>query len=239
MSGWDRSLARRAATVGAVAAITTLIVVAATDAGGPWSLRLGMTAALAPICGALGTIAAVRVAQARGELRALAAVGVDPWRAAWGAVAGGSAVGLAGTVVALSGVADLGALFPQEGAVRRWVVEGDGRAVVETTLGLRLGAGGALSLVSPQAAAAALPAGAMGFAIATIAAAAVGVPAWLGMARGSAARRVLTGGLVAAVAILAFRAVSAGLAPAAALLVAPLLLVGDAAVTVRRTRAGG
>ena len=239
VSAWDRCLARRAAMVGAVAVLTALIVVAATDAGGPWSLRLGMTAALAPLCGALGTVATVRVAEARGELRALAAVGAESWRAAWGAVAGGSAVGLAGSAVAASGAANLAALFPQEGTVRRWVVEGDGRAVLETTLGLRVGAGGELSLVAPQAVVAALPTGATGFAIATIAAASVGLPVWLVVAGGSVARKLATGGLIAVVSILAFRGVSAGLAPAAVLLVAPLLLIGDAAVTVLKARGGG
>jgi hypothetical protein len=50
---WDLCLARRAATVAAVAVLLSLLVVAAADAGDPWPLRLCLTAARAPLAGAI------------------------------------------------------------------------------------------------------------------------------------------------------------------------------------------
>jgi hypothetical protein len=209
--------------VGAVAAVTALVVVAATDAGGPWRSRLGMTAALAPLCGALGTFAATRVAEARGELRALAAVGVAPWRAVLGALAGGTAVGLLGPVLAATGVADLSALFPRA-AARIWRVDAAAGTLVEVTLGLRVGPHGRLTLEAPSAAGGGLPAGATGWAIVALAVAALASPAWAVLPSGSTARRVGAGGLVVGAAIVAFHAVAAGKLPPATLAAAPLVL---------------
>jgi len=224
-AAWDRSLGRRAATIGAVAIAVTLLVVAATDAGGPWSLRLGMTAALAPLCGALGTLAAARIAAGRGELVALAAVGADPRRAVLGAVLGGIGVGLLGPLAAGLGLADLDALFPRPGA-RAWVTDAAG--LHETTLGLHIGLHGELALEAPRAMISGLPAGAMAFALAALAATALAGPAWLAAPMGSPARRAGVGGAAAAMAIVAFQAVAAGRAPAFVLVAAPLVLLADA-----------
>ncbi len=224
MTIWDLSLARRAALIGAVALATSLIVVAATDAGGPWSLRLGMTAALAPLCGALGTLTAVRVAEARGELRALAAVGADPWRVVAGAVVGGSAVGLVGPAMAAMRMADLAALFPRAAATRIWVADGEGTGLVERTLGIHIGAGGALVLEAPRVASEALPAVATWFALLALAAAAVACPGWLVMTRNTP-RRIAVGGMAATTTILAFQGVAAGRLPAFVLSFAPAMLM--------------
>jgi hypothetical protein len=211
--------------VGAVAAATALVVVAATDAGGPWSLRLGMTAALLPLCGALGTLAAVQVAAARGELRALAAIGSAPWRAVAGAALGGIAVGLVGPLLAGSGLADLAALFPREAAARSWIADDGG--LLETTLGLRVAADGGLSLEAPRSVAAGLPAGALGASLVALAVSALAVPVWVAAGGGSRGRHAAVGGVAVGAAIVAFQGVAAGRLPAWALVTAPAALAVD------------
>ncbi len=233
-SPWDLCLARRAATVAAVTVLLTLLVVAATDAGGPWPVRLGMTAALAPLAGAIGALAAVRVAAGRGELRALAAVGAEPARAVLGAALGGSAVGLLGAMVAASGLADLGALFPAPAAARRWMVDAAG--LHELTLGLRIGAHGELALEVPRAVTSGLPAGATAFTLAALAGAALVCPAWLAVPGGSAPRRATVGAVAVAAAIAAFQGVAAGRAPAFVLAAGPLVLAVDVLVAALRAR---
>lgn len=226
-SAWDRGLGLRAASLAAIAALVTVIVIAATDEGGPWSVRLGMAAALAPIAGALGATGALGIAAGRGELRALAAIGVDPSRASFGAVLGGAAVGLAGAAAAASRYADLAALFPRPAAARVWMIEGGG--LREATLGLAVDASGALSLGVPAASAqSGLPIATGPFAVATIAIAALACPAWVAAkGSGGAARRAIVGAAAIVAGIAAFQAVAAGRAPAAALLAAPAALIVD------------
>ncbi len=143
-------------------------------------------------------------------------------------------MGLSGTGVAGTGLADLEALFPREVAIRQWTVEGGG--LREATLGLRIGAHGELMMEVPRAVAGRLPAGATGFALAALVAAAVGCPAWVAVAGGSVARRAAVGTVAVAVAIVAFQGVAAGRVPAWVLVVAPLVLMGDAVLTGARAR---
>jgi hypothetical protein len=218
---------RRAAAVGGVALLVALLVVAATDAGGPWSSRLAMTAAISPLAGALGALAAVRIAASRGELRALSALGAEPGRAVLGAAIGGSVVGAAGVLVASSGLADLGALFPRvEGRV--WIPDGTG--LFEPSLGLHILPGGALALDVPRAAAASLPRGAGPWALLALAAAALACPAWLVEPTSAPARRAGVGAGVLVAAIVGFQGVAAGRLPAIVLVLAPLVLLTDTAI---------
>ncbi|MFT3770887.1 MAG: hypothetical protein QM820_36170 [Minicystis sp.] len=235
-TAYDRRTGARAAGMTAIALAVAAIVIVATDEGGPWTLRLGMLAALSPVAGTLGTLGATRVAAARGELRALAATGVDPWRATAGAAAGGALLGLVGPLVAALGIGDLGALFPRPVAARRWIVDGDG--LREIALGLRLGARGVLSLSAPlPGAAGALPAAAPLLAVGALAAAAIVCPVWVAAGGGSGWRRAAVGVAAGVAAVAAFQAVAAGRLSAAALLVAPLVLLIDAAAARYRSRA--
>jgi hypothetical protein len=231
--GWDLCLARRAAAVGGVLVLLTLVIVAATDAGGTLATRVGMTAALAPLSGAVGALVALWAAAAAGELRALAAVGADPFRAARGAVLGGVAVGALGVLVAASGAGDLGVLFPRL-AARAWVVEGAG--VRELSLGLRVAPGGLISLVAPVVAPPPLPEGTVLFTLIALGAAAVAGPAWIAVPGLSAARRVGVAVLALASAVVAFQAVAAGRLSPLALVVSPALLLTDGLLA--RYRAG-
>src|SRR5438067_373060 len=71
-TAYDRRLAARAAGIAGLAEMVALLVIVATDEGGPWALRLGIAAALAPVAGTMGALGAMRIAEGRGEVRALA-----------------------------------------------------------------------------------------------------------------------------------------------------------------------
>jgi hypothetical protein len=222
---WDTCLALRAATVGGVVTLVALLIIASTDAGGTWPSRLAMAAALTAPCGAVGTLAAVRLAAAQGELRALAALGVDPARAVLGAALGGMAIGAAGFVLVSSSAADVGALFPHV-ATHAW--RADGAGMRELYLGVHVGPGEVLAVDQRLAVVARLPGSITIFARAAIAAAALACPAWIASPGISLVRRCVVSSVAVTVGIFAFQAAAAGRVPSAALGLAPLLLLGDA-----------
>lgn len=229
LSAWDRRLARRAAALSGLTALVTLLVVATTDEGASAALRIGMVAALLPVAGSIGALAALRIAEGRGELRALAALGVDPVRAARGAILGGVALAIVGPALAASTLADLSGLFPQPVSVRLWIA--DGAAMRELTQGFRLDPGGGLSLFAPAPLADPIAVGRGAPLVCTVAAlglAAIGGPTWIATPR-PLLERSLVGTLTLLLAIVAFQGVAAGRLPPALLLGAPLLLLIDSA----------
>lgn len=228
MTAYDRLLGARAAGTAALAAALSLLVIAATDEGGPWRLRFGMLAALTPAAGALGTLAAVRLAALRGELRALAAIGADPLRAALGAAGAGALVGALGPALAALGLADTAALFPRVAATRRWIADGDG--LRELGLGIRVGPGSALALGPASAEALASP-GVLAASL-SLGALAIAAPLWIAATEGRSARRRAAAAALAVLAtIAAFQGVAAARLPAAALALGPLVLLIDAAAS--------
>jgi hypothetical protein len=233
VTAFDRRLGARAAAIAALGAAIALLVIAATDEGGPWRLRLGMLAALTPVAGALGTFAAVRLAAARGEMRALAAIGVDPLRAASGAAAAGAIAGALGPALLALGLGDPAALFPRIAAARRWITDGDG--LVEKGLGIRVGPGGALGL-GPVGEVTAAPPGVLAAALA-LAAAGIAAPLWIAATEErSSGRRATVAATAGLATIASFQAIAAGRAPAAALAVGSLVLLIDAAASRYRAR---
>lgn len=228
LTAWDRSLARRASAFAGLGALLLLLIVATTDEGAPLRQRLGMVAALLPLAGALATGATIRLAAARGELRALAALGVDPVRLVRGAVVGGALVALLGAGLAASGVAELGGLFPRPTAVLRWQAEGQGMR--ELGQGLGLAPGGVLSRAAPMDPGVhALPPRVLPWTVWTIVLSALAGPLWTG-APGLGPRRLAAGLLAVLGAVVAFQAVAAARLPPAALLAAPLILLIDGAL---------
>lgn len=240
ISAWDRKLALRALALAGITALGTLLVIVATDEGAPFARRLGMAAALGPIAGAVGALGAIRLAAGRGELRALAACGADPVRAARGAVAGGVLLAALGPALATSGVADLGGLFPRPAAAHVWIASEGG--MTELTQGLRVDRGGVPTRVPAlPAEAPALPAGATVCTVIALGIAAVAVPLWTAAAAawgaGSiTAIRVATGVAALLLAIVAFQAVAAGRLAPALLIGPPLLLFLDGARARYRAR---
>src|SRR5262249_40763373 len=152
-----------------------------------------------------------------------------PERVVLGAVLGGVAVGLLGPILAASGVADLGSLFPRPLAVRTWIAAEGG--LREMSLGLRVDARGVLSLEGPAPPlAGALPAGSKVFTVITLALSSLACPAWIAASmEGSSARRAAVFATALSAAIVAFQAVAAGRAPPFVLVIGPLVLLIDAA----------
>lgn len=148
-NAYDRSLARRAFALSLLASIIVVLVVVTTDEGAGFARRAALCAMLAPLSGALGAFGASRLARARGELRALEAIGVHPARAPFGATIGGALVGFVGTIVVLAGVADLEPLFPRPVESASWV-ETEGGGMREVTRGVLVGRGGSLAVEPPS-----------------------------------------------------------------------------------------
>ncbi|MEJ7735440.1 MAG: hypothetical protein WKG00_40420 [Polyangiaceae bacterium] len=216
----------------ALTAAVALLVTVATDEGGPWSRRVAMAAALSPIAGAVGVLAALRIAEARGEIRALSAIGGDPRRIARGAILAGALVALLGPAAAWLFAADVEALFPRPVVPRAWVADGAG-GMRELAQGLALGPGGLLSLVESQGpGSAALSSGVRPGALVSTALLAVLAPLWAGLPS-SPRRRILAAGVVLATMIVSFQLVAAGRAPVVVLVLPPLCLMVESALLAR------
>jgi hypothetical protein len=227
LCAWDRLLGRRAATIGMIVSLVVVLVVATTDEGASWHRRAAMCAALAPVAGSLGALAAERIAIARGELSALCAIGVSPSRAALGAILGGTALSLAGACIAASGWADLSALFPTAPPARAWMLADSG-AMQEPSLGIVLSPAGDLSIFAARAPAtlSTLPPGAAAFAAVALALSAIACPPWTILAE-TAARRAIVGTLALASMLVSFHLVGAARAHPLMLLLAPVTLLVD------------
>ena len=160
-TGWDARIASRALTLGALAFAVAWLVTATTDEGGvAWGVRAGRTLPIAPVCAALGTVIALAQVRARGEVRALEALGRAPWQNALAAVLGGAATAIvAASVMASSAKVDVDGFFPvaRHGVAYRYEAGG----FVDRASGWRIESDGAITRVDadPAAvtAAAALP----------------------------------------------------------------------------------
>jgi hypothetical protein len=119
---WDARAAWRAAAIAAMAFVVAWLVTAATDEGGvAWGVRAGRALPLAPACAAIGTWLALASPRARGEDRALAALGRSPWQRAAAAVGGGAAIALvASTVIAGVPRVDVTGFYPRVERELRW-----------------------------------------------------------------------------------------------------------------------
>jgi hypothetical protein len=148
LHAYDLRLARRSLVLSALALCAAVVVVVATDEGGGALRRLALCAATSPVAGGLGALFAARIARARGEARALEAIGAHPTRALLGATLGGALVAATGPAIVLAGVADLEPLFPRPADAFVWVAEPDG-GMREVMRGVRVGPGGVL-VVSPS-----------------------------------------------------------------------------------------
>ena len=231
LSAYDRNLARRALGIAALVGCVVLLVVTATDEGGGFAQRAALCAALAPAAGGIGALTAARIARARGETRALEALGADPFRVMRGAVLGGAIVAAIGPALVLADVADLEPLFPRPAAPSVWIGEPDG-GMRDAIRGTRLGPGGALEVAARASeASAGAPVGerraAVGIALVLLAFAAP-----LGATRdGGSSGRVAFAVLLVVAMIAAFQFVAAGRASAFAVCVPPLVLLAHALVS--------
>ena len=138
----------RSAAVCSFALVLACLLTAATDEGDVgWAERVGRTLPLVPVCSAVGAWAALAPATARGEVRALAALGRSRAQSAAGAVAGGSMVALAASI-ALATVhrIDAGGFFPTIARSDLW--RWDGSGFVDFARGLLVGPRGEIERIS-------------------------------------------------------------------------------------------
>ncbi len=141
---WDAVVFARAAAVAALALVLAWLVTAATDEGGvAWGERAGRTLPLTPICAAIGAWGALAPVRARGEARALEALGRNRGQIAAAAIAGGAAVALVASIaVGMVRTVDVAGFYPT--AVRTSPWQWQNRAFVNRTLGLQVDADGTL-----------------------------------------------------------------------------------------------
>jgi len=187
MHAFDRRLFWRALGLTLVATVLATAVVAGTDeAQSTWAMRLARLAAFAPGLAGLGTAVSLGHARSRGELRALAALGVTPWRAALGPMLAAWLVGALAIGLVVSPLADVSALFPSLVAPSEW--RWQGAALVDAARGLRVEPDGRLQLL-PGAQLALGKAAASGWAAGAAVAPLVAVtPTWVSAPMGLAGR---------------------------------------------------
>lgn len=123
------SLARRTlVALGASTALAAAAVVATDEPTNTAAMRIARMAALAPLLSCIAVLAVCAHARARGELRALAALGVSPWQACRGAALVGLMMGAAALVGLAGPWSDASSLFPRVLPAIGWVMSPDGYA---------------------------------------------------------------------------------------------------------------
>ena len=149
MHAYDRALLGRTLALTFIAGIIALAVAVATDeAYSTWRMRTARMSAFVPALAALGASLVLSQARARGELRALAALGHSPWRVALGPMLAGWLYGLAACAAVISPWSDARALFPLVPSLETWMW--DGIALTDIAHGLRVKPTGELSLLPGQ-----------------------------------------------------------------------------------------
>lgn len=144
----DRLLASRTLVLAALAEALALGALVLTDeAYSTSAMRLARMAAFAPALAAVAGTLVLEQASSRGELRALEALGVPPWRARLGVALGGWALGAAAVVVLLSPWADPTSLFPIMPSSEAWRLTRDG--FLNAGQGAAVAINGTLTLFDP------------------------------------------------------------------------------------------
>ncbi len=176
MHAFDQILLRRSLALTVLAVVLAFGVVVGTDeAFSTWQMRVARMSAFAPALAGVGAGAALAQARARGELRALAALGVSPWRLGLGPMLVGWGVGVVSVGLLSSPLADAAVLFPRVAQSQPWTwhegllvnvahgvqVAGDGHLDVGLGTGMSgagFAAGGAVAVLAVGPLAAATPA---------------------------------------------------------------------------------
>jgi len=234
LSAYDWLLARRTFLLSvALGGLVFAVMLSTDDAASTHAGRAGRFAALVSLAGGAAAFIAIEQARSRGELRAIGAAGVQPVKAALGAVLGGAAFGAIGPIMIFVRGVDLGPLFPRGPASSaEWVARG--QEWIDVAHGVAVRVGGELartsSRASPIVAAAPIPKVATALALGI---AAIACPLWA-TARGAPLRRSAVALVVAAATVAVFHLVAADHLPTVALVVPPVLLALDAIALHRR-----
>jgi hypothetical protein len=148
MTAFDRSLFLRMLGVTGILLGATLGVVVLTDEpGSTAAMRVARVAAFTPALSVVGALLCLEQARDRGELRALAALGISPWRAAWGATLAGWLLGVVAALLLISAWADPSSLFPVLPEPHGWLHAGT--RWVEAVRGVTVAPDGSLVLSPP------------------------------------------------------------------------------------------
>ena len=136
---WDFVVLSRAAGVTLLVLALAWLIAAASDEGGiAWSERAGRVLPFAPFCGAIGVWAALGPVRARGEARALEALGRTRGQVGAAAVAGAAIVAVAcAIVIGLVPSVDVAGFYPTATHPSAWRFQ-DGR-FEDTVRGLWIG----------------------------------------------------------------------------------------------------
>jgi hypothetical protein len=140
---WDAVVFARAAALAGLALALAWLITAATDEGGvPWGERGGRTLPLTPVCAAVGAWGALAPVRARGEVRALEALGRSRVQIAAAAIGGGAAVALlAAVVLGAIRTVDVAGFYPSALHSSAWRWQDGG--FINRALGLAVDAEGA------------------------------------------------------------------------------------------------
>ena len=130
MSAYDRALFRRTLLASAVLLVLTAATVLATDeATSTAGMRVARLSAIAPLVIAMAILAVGGHARARGELRALEALGAAPWTSLRGAEYAGALLAAASLAALVTPLADATSLLPAVAPSIDWTMNADrGRA---------------------------------------------------------------------------------------------------------------
>jgi hypothetical protein len=220
----------------AIAAMCLLVIAATDEESRTLGARLGRLAALAAASGGLGAFIASQQARARGELRALFALGVAPLKASLGAAVGGAIVGALGPLLVLMPSIDIAPLFPRLAMGPSGFRPVGPEAWLDAARGVLIRASGELGPMSGAIAPTmtAVPAPRVAAAV-SLAVAAVALPLW-GTADTSGLRRAVVAVAAALVGVVAFHLVAASRGPAWLLVLPPLLVLSDVWVLERSRR---
>ncbi len=160
LHGFDRLLARRTLAFTALAfAIAIGVTISTDEAYSTLGMRVARLCAFAPALSAIGAAVTLAQSRARGELRALEALGALPFRIARGPMVACWALGLIAALVLASPLSDVSSLFPALAAPAHWVL--DRGALFDPVSGVRVLKDGSLELgtAAPALAAAFAPSG--------------------------------------------------------------------------------
>jgi len=147
-SAYVRALAARASLGVVVVLVLVFALSAATDEGGLSTIvRVGRVVPLVPACAALSSFVVLRGARARGEIRALAALGMAPKSLALVVAVSACAVPLAVGAGLGGGLLDVAGFFPSPPEAPALHVVGE--AFVSTELGVSIAPDGTLA-ASPR-----------------------------------------------------------------------------------------
>ncbi len=153
------------------------VVVATDEAYSTAPMRVARLCAFAPLIAGVAFVVTLQRAERRGELRALAGLGASPWGAAWGGLCAAWLFGGVASLLVLTPLADVTALFPEPPLTSGWTVGNNG--FFEPKRGIEVVADGSLRFLEPGAGRAAFSKPGGWQAMSTVLPQALVLPAWL------------------------------------------------------------